>query len=91
MNSSMIGKIEKAHRYAREPHRVHLAAMTAKFDGDNDAYTIELKDGEWHCSCHTFETHAVGDTCAHVMALQEMMKMMLSDDARFYGTVAETV
>ena len=91
MHSSMIGKIEKAHRYAREPQRVHLAAMTAKFDGDNDIYTIELKDGEWHCSCHTFESHAVGDTCAHVMALQEMMKMMLSEDARFFGAVSEPV
>jgi hypothetical protein len=27
----------------------------------------------------------VGDTCAHVMAMQEMLKAMLSDDARFFG------
>lgn len=91
MHSSMIGKIEKAHRYAREPQRVHIGSLTAIFDGDNDAYTIELRDGEWHCSCHTFESHAVGDTCAHVMALQAMMKAMLNEDARFYGAVAESV
>jgi hypothetical protein len=75
----MIGKIEKAHRYAREPERVHLDALNATFDG------------EWHCSCHTFESHAVGDTCAHVMALQDMMKSMLSEDARYFGSVTEPV
>ena len=91
MHSSMIGKIEKAHRYAREPERVHLSALTAMFSGDNDTYTIELRNGEWHCSCHTFESHAVGDTCAHVMALQDMMKSMLSEDARYFGSVPEPV
>ena len=91
MHSSMIGKIEKAHRYAREPERVHLTGISATFNGDNDAYAIELKNGEWHCNCHTFESHAVGDTCAHVMALQDLLKAMLSDDARFYGAVAEAV
>lgn len=86
MNSSMIGKIEKAHRYAREPHRVHMSTFAARFDGGHDNYEIELRDGDWHCSCRTFESRAVGDTCAHVMAMQEMLKSMLSDDARFYGT-----
>lgn len=91
MHSSMIGKIEKAHRYAREPHRVHVSAMTATFDGGHDTYTVELRDGQWHCNCHTFESHAVGDTCAHVMAMQELLKPMLSEEARFYGAVAEPV
>lgn len=85
MNSSMIGKIEKAHRYAREPHRIQIASLTAGFQGGHDVYQIELRDGQWHCSCHTFESHAVGDTCAHVMAMQELLKAMLSDDARYYG------
>jgi len=92
MHSSMIGKIEKAHRYAREPHRARISTLTASFDGGHDTYTVELRDdGEWHCNCHTFESHAVGDTCAHVMAMQEMLKSMLSEDARYYGAVAETV
>lgn len=85
MNSSMIGKIEKAHRYAREPHRVHVSTLAAKFDGDNDGYQVELRDGEWHCNCHTFESHAVGATCAHVMAMQEMFKSVISTDARYFG------
>jgi hypothetical protein len=87
----MIGKIEKAHRYAREPERVQIDAFSATFKGDNGDYVIELKHGEWQCNCHTFESHAFGDTCAHVMALQEMLKTMLSDDARHFGAIPEPV
>jgi hypothetical protein len=82
MNSSMIGKIEKAHRYAREPERVRISAFAATFRGGHDDYTVELHDGHWHCSCHTFESHVVG-TCAHVMALQQMLGTMLPEDIRF--------
>ena len=36
MNSSMIGKIEKAHRYAREPERVRFNEFKATFHGGHD-------------------------------------------------------
>ncbi len=78
MNSSMIGKIEKAHRYAREPERVQLRALDATFRGGHDDYVIALHDGTWSCSCHTFSSHVVG-TCAHVMAMQQMLAQMLGD------------
>jgi hypothetical protein len=81
MNSSMIGKIEKAHRYAAEPERVTIETIQVNFQGSHDNYTIRLADGHWSCSCHTFATHVVG-TCSHVMALQQMLGKMLSDDAR---------
>ncbi len=82
MHSSMIGKIEKAHRYAREPERVRLNSISADFHGGHDEYTISLKDGHWTCSCHTFESHAVG-TCSHIMALQHMLGQMLSPELRY--------
>ncbi|MFM9108739.1 MAG: hypothetical protein ACKOWF_18795 [Chloroflexota bacterium] len=82
MNSSMIGKIEKAHRYAMEPERVTISQLSAKFRGGHDDYTVSLDSGHWSCSCHTFETHVVG-TCAHIMALQQMLAKMLTEDARF--------
>lgn len=85
MNSSMIGKIEKAHRYAREPERVRLQHVEATFRGGHDDYTIRLDDDGWTCTCHTFESHVVG-TCAHVMAMQQMLSAMLSEDARYYGS-----
>ena len=82
MHSSMIGKIEKAHRYAREPERVRLNSLNATFHGSHDEYTIELNDGHWTCSCHTFSSHVVG-TCSHVMALQQMLGRMLAPDLRY--------
>jgi len=78
----MIGKIEKAHRYAREPERVRISNLTASFRGGHDDYSITLVDGHWHCTCHTFESHVVG-TCAHVMAMQQMLASMLPEDVRF--------
>ena len=32
MNSSIIGKIEKARRYAQEPERIRISALTATLD-----------------------------------------------------------
>ncbi len=84
MNSSMIGKIEKAHRYAKEPERVRLHTLESTLHGGHDDHAVGLKDGHWHCSCHAFSSHAVG-TCAHVMALQQMLAQMLSEDDRFSG------
>ncbi len=84
MNSSMIGKIEKAHRYAKEPERVRIHSLESTFHGGHDDHTVGLKDGQWHCSCHAFSSHAVG-TCAHVMALQQMLFRMLSEDDRYSG------
>jgi hypothetical protein len=82
MNSSMIGKIEKAHRYAQEPDRVRINGLTASFHGGHDDYAIRLAAGHWECSCHTYTSHVVG-TCAHIMALQQMLAAMLPSDARF--------
>jgi hypothetical protein len=84
MNSSMIGKIEKAHRYAREPERVRIGSLEATFHGGHNDYNVGLRDGHWHCSCHAFTSHVLG-TCAHVMAMQQLLARMLSDDDRYSG------
>ena len=82
MNSSMIGKIEKAKRYAREPERIRFQTLEATFRGGHDEYTVRLSNGEWQCSCHTFASHVVG-TCSHVMAMQQILSPMLSENARY--------
>lgn len=82
MNSSMIGKIEKAHRYAREPERITFETFTATFQGSHDTYTVSLDEHGWNCSCHTFETHMLG-TCSHIMAFQHILGRMLPDRARY--------
>lgn len=82
MNSGMIGKIEKAHRYAQEPERVSITTFQAQFRGSHDTYTVALSEDGWHCSCHTFEAHVL-DSCAHVMAAQQILGPMLSEDIRY--------
>ncbi|HEU0163420.1 MAG TPA: SWIM zinc finger family protein [Thermomicrobiales bacterium] len=80
MNSSMISKIEKAHRYAQEPERVSVAAFQATFHGGHDDYQVSLAGDNWACSCHTFDSLG---TCSHVMAIQQMLGIMLPEDSRF--------
>lgn len=82
MNSSMIGKIEKAHRYANEPDRVRFKALETTIAGDNDDYHVSLTPTGWECSCHTFQSQHL-DTCSHVMAMQLMLGKMLQDEVRY--------
>jgi hypothetical protein len=83
MNSSMIGKIEKAHRYAREPERVQIQAIESTFRGGHDDYRVSFENGRWNCSCHTFSSHVIG-TCSHIMAMQHMLESMLPQEARYW-------
>ena len=91
MNSSMIGKIEKAHRYAREPERISFQSFNATFQGEHNTYCVELTESGWKCSCHTFEAHMVGSTCAHIMAMQQILGGMLPDRARYDEEVTEAL
>ncbi len=82
MNSGMIGKIEKAHRYAQEPDRVRMNSFSATFKGGHDSYVVTLDGDRWTCSCHTFESHMVG-ACSHIMAIQLMLAPMLTTEAKY--------
>jgi hypothetical protein len=75
MDSSMIGKIEKARRYAEEKDRVSINRFSATFQGDHNSYAVTFDSGTWHCECHFFATRAV---CSHTMALQRMLEDMLA-------------
>jgi len=56
MHSSLIGKVEKANRYAREPDRITLDRLSLTFRGDNDTHQVALESGRWHCTCHSFDS-----------------------------------
>lgn len=84
MYSSLIGKIEKAKRYAQEPNRAHLTNFSVDFSGENDVHTVSLTDGKWGCTCSFFE-HEGYDTCCHVMAMQRLLEPMLSEEVRAHG------
>ena len=74
MNSSLIGKIEKAKWYAAEPDRVNLTRFEVNFRGEHDTYPVSYDAGNWHCECRFFFNN--GD-CSHTMALQRMLEGML--------------
>ncbi len=54
MQSSLIGKIEKAKRYAQEPERVTFKDLAVDFRGENDTYRVSYKAERWQCTCLFF-------------------------------------
>ena len=78
MQSSLIGKIEKAKRYAQETERVTFSELSVTFRGENDNYTTEYKTGKWHCSCPFFSSWGL---CSHTMALEKILDNMLPEEA----------
>ena len=78
MQSSVIGKIEKAKRYAEEPERVTLSDFAADFRGENNSYRISYKYGKWQCTCNFFSQRGF---CSHSMALQRLFACMLPEEA----------
>ena len=47
MDSGMIGKIQKAKRYAEERDRIHFSSFTVTFDGTNNPHTVKYENGQW--------------------------------------------
>ena len=75
LNSSLIGKVQKAKIYAEEKaERVAFSSFTAKFRGDNDSYVLGFQDGKLHCTCHFFDGHGL---CSHTLALEKILEGML--------------
>ena len=87
MQSSLIGKIQKANMYAREPERVAFTEIGARFRGEHDSYDVSYRGQAWSCSCNSFPTSGL---CSHVMAMQKLVGSMLPTEAR-YWPVAEPV
>lgn len=75
MDYGMIGKIEKAKRYAEERGRIHFASFRATLDGENNPHTVEYSDGVWKCDCDFFLSRGV---CSHSMALERVLEGMLA-------------
>ena len=74
MNSSFIGKIEKAKRYSEERHRLRFKSFHVDFQGDNDTHHVNFDDDGWRCTCNFFMTRGV---CSHTMALERILEGML--------------
>src|SRR5262245_39117969 len=79
MHSSLIGKVEKANRYARELDRISIERLALTFRGDNDTHHVSLDAGQWHCTCHSFARWGSG---VHPLRRQRTFGVMLPEDAQ---------
>ena len=76
MDYGMIGKIEKAKRYAEERERIQFDSFQAKIAGTNNNHQVEFDQGEWKCDCDFFLSRGV---CSHTMALERILSNMLPE------------
>jgi hypothetical protein len=74
MNSGLIGKIDKAKRYAQERDRMRVSTLKVDFRGENDTHEVSLDGDAWRCTCDFFR--GWGD-CAHTMALERVLDGMI--------------
>ena len=78
MQSSLIGKIEKAKRYAEEKDRITFSELAVRFRGENSDYDTSYRDGKWHCTCSFFSSWGM---CSHTMAMERILAEMLPPEA----------
>jgi hypothetical protein len=74
MQSSLIGKVEKAKKYARERHRMQIDNLHVAFHGENSDHEVSIRDGAWRCNCDFFSDWQV---CSHTMALEKVLEGMV--------------
>ena len=57
MDSGMIGKIQKAKRYAeQERERFNIETLVISVDGTNNTHKVSLIDGKLSCTCDFFQS-----------------------------------
>ena len=74
MDYGLIGKIEKAKRYAEERERIEFQRFTVTFKGNNNQHTVTYDEGQWHCDCDFFQSRG---RCSHTMALETVLEEMV--------------
>ena len=76
MDSSLIGKIDKAKQYADEKERFHMHSFCITMEGKNNSHTIQYDNGDWNCDCDFFKTRG---RCSHTMALEIIFEGMIKE------------
>jgi len=79
MDYGMIGKIDKAKRYAEERDRIAVKTLKVTFNGTNNPHTVDFVDGEWQCDCSFFQTRG---RCSHTMALEIILEGMMPEQVK---------
>jgi len=76
MDYGMIGKREKARRYAEERNRFLFNKFDLTFHGDNNNHHVTFENGAYRCDCEFFVTH---HRCAHTMAIEILLQGMVPE------------
>jgi len=76
MDYGLIGKREKAKRYAEDRQRFRFTQFDMTFHGDNNDHRVNFRDGTFKCDCEFFLTHS---RCSHTMALEILLDQMLGE------------
>jgi hypothetical protein len=76
MDYGLIGKREKAKRYAEERNRFLFNKFDLTFHGDNNNHHVAFDNGTYTCDCEFFVTH---HRCAHTMAIDILLKGMVPE------------
>jgi len=75
MDFGLIGKLEKAKRYAEDRRRFLFNQFDLTFHGDNNEHHVTYDNGVFNCDCEFFLTHK---RCGHSMALEILLKDMIA-------------
>ena len=76
MQSSLIGKVQKAKQYAQEPERVRFESLKVQFRGENGDHEVTFDGGKWDCTCHFFAGWGI---CCHTMAMERLLGVMVPE------------
>ena len=74
MDYGLIGKLEKAKRYAEDRKRFRFDKFDLTFHGDNNEHHVAYDNGVFQCDCEFFLTHK---RCGHSMALEILLKDLI--------------
>ena len=74
MDSGMIGKIEKAIRYAQERDRFQFQQFTVEVRGTHNTHTVSFAGDKLACTCEFYGTRG---TCSHTIAMEKVLGEML--------------
>ena len=79
MQSSLIGKIQKAKRYSEEPERITITGLASTFRGGNGDYAVSYSEGDgWSCTCEFSQSWSY---CSHTIALEKLLTPMVKTAA----------
>ena len=79
MDYGMIGKIEKAKRYAEQRDRFCFDKFSVTFNGDNNKHQVSFDNGVFQCDCEFF---ILRGRCSHTMAMEHLLDKMLPETAQ---------